>query len=140
MKDLEIVLDDRPGALAAMGAALAAAGVSIEGGGVWSVAGEAVAHYLFEDSAAARGALERAGFAVRRESDVVILRLDQETPGQLGTFAARLAAAGVNIEAQYSDHDHRLILVVDQPGLGHAIAGQWMRERGWKPEGAADTD
>jgi hypothetical protein len=33
MYDLTIELDDRPGALAAMGDALGAAGVSVEGGG-----------------------------------------------------------------------------------------------------------
>lgn len=33
MKDVTIALENRPGALAAMGAALGRAGVSIEGGG-----------------------------------------------------------------------------------------------------------
>src|SRR5690348_6993016 len=39
MTDLTITLENRPGALARMGAALGRAGVSIEGGGAW-VAGE----------------------------------------------------------------------------------------------------
>lgn len=37
MKDLAIALDNRPGALAAMGEALGCAGVSVEGGGAWVV-------------------------------------------------------------------------------------------------------
>jgi hypothetical protein len=40
-------------------------------------------------------------------------RLNQTEPGQLGKISRRMAEAGVNIEALYSDHDHQLILVVD---------------------------
>jgi len=109
MKDLGIQLDDRPGALAEMGEVLGRAGVSIEGGGVWN----GIAHFLFADAAAARRALENAGIRVIEENDVVIQRLDQAQPGQLGLFARRMADAGKNIRVQYSDHDHRLILVVD---------------------------
>lgn len=54
MKDLAIALDDRPGALAEMGAALGSAGVSVEGGGACVVGGEGIAHFLFEDGTAAR--------------------------------------------------------------------------------------
>jgi len=109
MKDLGIQLDDRPGALAEIGEVLGRAGVSIEGGGVWN----GIAHFLFADAAAARRALENAGIRVIEENDVVIQRLDQTQPGQLGLFARRMADAGKNIRVQYSDHDHQLILVVD---------------------------
>jgi hypothetical protein len=108
MKDLAIALENRPGALAEMGEALGAAGVSIEGGGVWN----GVAHFLFHDAVAARAALEAAGIRVLAENEVMVLRLRQDEPGQLGKAARRLADAGVNIEVQYSDHDHNLILVV----------------------------
>jgi len=109
MKDLHIALDDRPGALAEMGEALGRAGVSIEGGGVWGGA----AHFLFADGDAARAALESAGIRVVAVRDVVVHRLRQGEPGQLGKLARRMADAGVNIEVQYSDHDHQVILVVD---------------------------
>ena len=114
MKDLSILLENRPGALAEMGEALGRAGVSIEGGGVFVWNGNGVAHFLFEDGAKARRALEAAGIVVLRENDVLALRLDQARPGQLGAMARRIADAGVNIDVQYSDHDHRLILVVDE--------------------------
>jgi hypothetical protein len=39
MQDLTIELEDRPGALAEMGEALARAGISVEGGGAWVVDG-----------------------------------------------------------------------------------------------------
>ncbi len=64
MKDLAIDLDDRPGALADMGEALGRAGVSVEGGGAWIAGGRGAAHFLFEDGAAAREALEAAGIRV----------------------------------------------------------------------------
>jgi hypothetical protein len=37
-----------------------------------------------------------------------------------------MAAAGVNIEVQYSDHDHQLILVVDDLERGRQVAEAWM--------------
>ena len=113
MKDLSIVLDDRPGALAEMGEALGRAGVSIEGGGVWVVNGVGVAHFLFEDGDAARAALESAGIRVEAVRDVIVDKLQQGVPGQLGKLARRMADAGVNIAVQYSDHNHNVILVVD---------------------------
>ncbi len=53
MKDLEILLPDVPGALASLGETLGRAGVSVEGGGAWVVSGKGVAHFLFENGAAA---------------------------------------------------------------------------------------
>jgi hypothetical protein len=40
-----------------------------------------------------------------------------------------MGEAGVNIEVLYSDHDHRLILVVDEPAAGREVAECWTRER-----------
>ena len=130
MKDLEIALDDHPGALAEMGAALGSAGVSIEGGGAWVVNGRGVAHFLFEDGAAARKALEQAGIRVVAEHDVVLQRLRQDQPGQLGKLTRRMAEAGVNIEVLYSDHDHRLVLVVDDLAKARTVSEAWTRESG----------
>jgi len=130
MKDLTILLDNRPGALADMGDALGRAGVSIEGGGAFVVEGRGVAHFLFEDGAAARRALENAGITVLSERDVVVQRLDQAQPGQLGKICRRMANAGVNIEVLYSDHDHQLILVVDDAPKARSVADAWTRERG----------
>jgi hypothetical protein len=36
-----------------------------------------------------------------------------------------MADAGVNIEALYSDHDHQLILVVDDPDKARAVSADW---------------
>ncbi len=130
MKDLAIALENRPGALADMGEALGRAGVSIDGGGAWVVGSNGAAHFLFHDGAAARKALEAAGIRVLQERDVVVQRLKQAVPGQLGKFTRRMAEAGVNIEVLYSDHDHQLILVVDNTERGRAVSEAWTRECG----------
>jgi hypothetical protein len=129
MKDVEITLDDRPGALADMGEALGRAGVSVEGGGAWVVDGRGVAHFLVEDGDAARRALEAAEIHVEGVHDIVVQRLDQGRSGQLGLLTRRMAQAGVNIRVLYSDHDHRLVLVVDDARAGQAVADAWTREQ-----------
>jgi hypothetical protein len=130
VKDLAIALENRPGALAEMGEALGRAGVSIEGGGAWVVAGAGIAHFLFEDAAAAKSALEAAGIRVLEEREVLVQRLKQAVPGQLGSLTRRMAEAGVNIEVLYSDHDHQLILVVDDVARGRVVSEAWAREPG----------
>ncbi|MBA3646527.1 MAG: amino acid-binding ACT domain-containing protein [Gemmatimonadaceae bacterium] len=125
MKDLSILLDNRPGALAEMGAALGKAGVSVEGGGAWVVNGDGVAHFLFADGAAARAALESAGIRVVKESEVVVQRLRQDERGHLGKLTRAMADGGVNIEVLYSDHDHQLILVVDDIEKARLVSEEW---------------
>jgi hypothetical protein len=129
MWDLTIALDHRPGSLADMGDALGRAGVSIEGGGAFAVDGRGVAHFLFADGDAARRALEGAGIRVLAAREVLVQRLRQSEPGQLGQLTRRMADAGVNIEVVYSDHDHRLILVVDDAARGREVSEGWERER-----------
>jgi hypothetical protein len=128
VRDLTIQLDNRPGALAEMGEALGRAGVSVEGGGVFVVDGRGVAHFLFEDGAAVRRALEEAGIVVLEDRDVLVQRLKQYQPGQLGAIARQMADADVNIEVMYSDHANQLILVVDDPERGKSVSEAWMRE------------
>ena len=122
------MLENRPGALAEMGDALGRAGVSIEGGGAFVVNSTGVAHFLFEDGEAARKALETAGINVVAVNDVLVQRLNQAQPGQLGKLTRRMAEAGVNIEVLYSDHDHQLILVVDDFDKGRAVSEAWASE------------
>ncbi len=129
MYDLTIELEDRPGALADMGETLGRAGVSVEGGGAWVVGGRGVAHFLVENAPLARRTLEAAGIKVLAVREVLVQRLNQGEPGQLGTISRRMADAGVNIEVLYSDHDHQLILVVDDVEKGRAVSEAWMRDQ-----------
>jgi hypothetical protein len=79
-----------------------------------------VVHFLVRDADAARAALRDFDPVIR---EVLQTRLDQEKTGQMGALARALADAGVNIECVYSDHDHNLILVVDNPeAAAHVLA------------------
>lgn len=126
MFDVAIELPGRPGSLARFGDALGAAGVSLEGGGVFTVDGVGHAHFLVDDGDAARVALEAAGLGTAAVRPVLIRRLKQEVPGQLGAIARALADAGVNIETQYSDHANRLILVVDDMDTAERATSDWV--------------
>jgi len=72
--------------------------------------------------------LEDAGIRVLAVRDVLVQRLDQARPGQVGLLTRKMAEAGVNIEVLYSDHDHQLILVVDNIERGRRVSEQWTRE------------
>lgn len=127
LRDVEVWLEDRPGTLAQLGEVLGHEGISLEGGGMFRHAGTGIAHFLVDDGDAARRALAKAGLDVRAVSEVVLLRLDQGTSGQLGTLCRKMADAGVDIGVQYSDHEHRLVLVVDDEHLPAArqLADRW---------------
>ncbi|MFI2364480.1 ACT domain-containing protein [Promicromonospora sp. NPDC019610] len=130
LRDLEVRLPDRPGTLADLGEALGAAGVSLEGGGVFTVGDVAVAHYLVHDGDRALRAVTAAGLGPAVVRDVVLARLDQETPGQLGTVARRLGDARVNVRVQYSDHGGNLVLLVadDDVASCREVVAPWGRE------------
>src|SRR5512139_1513121 len=125
MHDVAIELPGRPGSLARFGEILGAAGVSLEGGGVFTVNGVGYAHFLVEDGEAARLALEQGGLGTATVHPVLIRRLKQEVPGQLGAIGRALADAGVNIQVQYSDHANRLVLVVDDMEAAERATADW---------------
>jgi hypothetical protein len=118
MRDVEVRLRDRPTALAEIAEALGRAAVSIEGGGLFTHAGVAVAHFLVRDGPTALAALSTLGpDAAVRVRDVVLTRVDQAVPGTLGRAARAVADRGDQVLAQYSDHDGNLVLVIaPQPG------------------------
>jgi hypothetical protein len=125
MHDVAISLDHQPGELARMGEALGRAGISIEGGGAFLSGSKGIAHFLFHDGAAARAALGREGIAVLAVRDVVVQKLRQDEPGQLGRLCREMATAGVNIEVLYSDHSNQLILVVDDIEKAGEVSQKW---------------
>jgi hypothetical protein len=129
MFDIELRMSNTPGELARMGRALGTAGVSVEGGGMFLVGDVGVAHFLVDDQQAAIAALETAGIEVAACREVLSLRLNQEEPGQLGNLTAAMADEGVNIEVLYSDHNHQLILLVDDANAGGRVRDEWMAAR-----------
>jgi hypothetical protein len=110
MNDITIAVADAA-SLARLGRVLGDAGVSLEGGGLWA----GVAHYLVADGEVARRALAGNGFADAEVREAVVVPLDADVPGALGRMMDRLAAAEVTLIAQYTDHDNRKVLVVDDP-------------------------
>jgi hypothetical protein len=125
MHDVAIELPGRPGSLARFGEALGSAGVSLEGGGVFTVDGVGHAHFLVENGEAARAALAQAGLGTATIRPVLIRRLKQDVPGQLGAISRALGDAGVNIEVQYSDHANQLILLVDDLETAERVTSDW---------------
>lgn len=111
MFDVEIPVPHGADSLASIGRCLGAAGVGLEGGGMWS----GVAHYLVDAAHAdvAAEALTAAGFgpvAVRR---AVIAELDADVPGALGAMMRKISEAGAFLLCQYSDHRNRKVLIAD---------------------------
>ena len=125
MYDVEIRMDNRPGQLALMGETLGESGISVEGGGVFLVNDVGVAHFLFEDGPRAQTVLEEAGLNVAACTEVLVTQLKQDEVGQLGKLCQAMAQAGVNIETLYSDHAHRLVLVVDDMIAGRMVTEAW---------------
>src|SRR5258706_15777992 len=101
MKDITIHLQDKPGALAEMGETLGAAGISLEGGGVFVYNGKGIAHFLVEDAEKARQALAEKEIEVAGIHDVLIPKLKQDMPGQLGKICKLMAKNNINILVQY---------------------------------------
>ena len=128
MKDLEILLENKPGSLALLGETLGKNKISLEGGGVFQIGTSSIAHFLVEDAEKAKNILQTVGIQVVKINEVIIQKLRQDVPGQLGMFCRRLADAGINILVQYSDHANQLIVVVDDIEKGKLVSRQWMKE------------
>ncbi|MFI5132032.1 MAG: amino acid-binding protein [Chitinophagales bacterium] len=128
MKDIEIHLQNEPGALAEMGEILGAAGVSLEGGGTFLHKGKGIAHFLVKDAQKAKEVLEEKGIEVAAIHDVLIQKLRQGIPGQLGRICRIMANSKINILVQYSDHYNQLILVVDDHEKGKTISDNWAKQ------------
>jgi hypothetical protein len=127
MFDLTIEFYDQPDGLALLGEALGQAGISVEGGGLFSIDGRAIAHFLVADGLAAQRVLATAGVHVTAVREVLTRRLNQETPGQLGAIARAVTEAGATIDVLYSDHDHRLILLTGDQAAAAAATKAWDR-------------
>ena len=108
-KDLTVLLEDRPGTLAAMGEALGKAGVNIEGICGFPAGGKGTMHVLVEDAGAARRALQQAGLQVTGEQDVLVTTLDDK-PGAMGAALRKIANAGVNVTLVYLATRTRVVI------------------------------
>lgn len=128
MKDIEILLENKIGQLALLGETLGKNKISLEGGGVFQNGDFSIGHFLVEEAEKAKVTLENVGLKVTKINDVIIQKLRQDVPGQLGAFCKELADANVNILTQYSDHNNQLIIVVDDYEKGIQISNSWMKK------------
>ena len=128
MQDIEILLENKPGSLALMGETLGKNNISLEGGGVFHHGNISIAHFLVEEADKAREVLEQVHINVLKISDVIIQKLRQDVPGQLGMFCRKMADANINILTQYSDHANQLIVIVDDYEKGMQVSNDWIKE------------
>lgn len=100
LKDLTVVMPDRPGTLAHIAEAIGKAGINIEAFSGDNLEGTAVLHLLVEDARSVRKIMEDAGLEVREERDVLVIDTE-DRPGALAGVARRIAGTGVNIDFLY---------------------------------------
>ena len=112
--DLTLCLEDRAGTLAALGEALGAAAINVEGICGTTVAGKGIIHLLVEDGEAARSALSTAGFEVG-EVRAALVAAVPDRPGALGEVSRRLADAGIPLDVVYAATGSRLVFGVQRP-------------------------
>src|SRR5258708_32330470 len=96
MTDLEVHLADRPGTAAAVGEALGAAGVNIEGVCGHGGSDGGVVHMLVSDAEGARAALTGAGIKISVERLAHGVQCPNR-PGAMGRLLRRLATGDINV-------------------------------------------
>ena len=118
--DIEVELVNKPGTIADLGEAAAAAGVNLSGGCGFACEGVGVMHVLVDDPDRAADAFESAGLIVRGRREVLVTA-GANRPGALGELARRFANAGVNIDLIYLASDNRMVLGLDDMDAGPAV-------------------
>lgn len=109
--DITVLIDDLPGALAQVGETLGKAGINIDGYCSSTVGIKTQLHVLVQDADVARVALEAGGIQVLQEREVLTVDMD-DSPGELGKVARRIADAGINIDMVYMGTESRLVVAV----------------------------
>ena len=120
LRNLTIILDNRPGTLAAACEAIGQARVSIEGLCCFASQGVAMLYVAVEDAAAARRAVERIGLKVSEERDVVAVDVEEQ-PGTAGRIFKRVADAGINLELAYLATGPRIVIGTSDPEKTQAL-------------------
>lgn len=115
MKDIAVILENRPGALADMGEILGKNGINMEGLCGIPLNDEGIIHILVEDETVARYVLESAGFKVNAVREVIVMDIGQIAgkPGSGGKMARKIGNVGVNIDLIYLAEHNKLVIGVD---------------------------
>jgi hypothetical protein len=119
--DLAIDVDNTPGALAQVAAAISDAGVNIAAATCVGPGERAELHILVPHAEAAKHALAISHLAVTREREVVVVDV-QDRPGVLADLTRRIAKAGVDLDLVYVATRNRVVFgAPDLPGLKAAL-------------------
>ena len=119
--DLVIDIENNPGALAQVAAAISDAGVNIAAATCVGPGERAELHILVPHAEAAKHALAISHVAVTREREVVVVDVD-DRPGVLADLTRKIARAGVNLDLVYVATQNRLVLgAPDLSGLRAAL-------------------
>ena len=106
--DLVIDIENSPGSLAEVAAAISDAGVNIAAATCVGAAERAELHILVKHAEAARHALAISHVAVSREREVVVVDVE-DRPGVLADLTRRIARAGVNLDLVYIATRNRVV-------------------------------
>ena len=109
--DLAVTLqEDRPGMLAKAISCVSGAGINIDGYAEMN----GVVHVLSHDSQETRQCLDKAGFRVVQEQQVVLVPVADE-PGAAAHVFQLIAEAHVNVRYSYLATRNRLVIASDNP-------------------------
>jgi hypothetical protein len=106
--DLIIDVENTPGALAEVAAAISDAGVNIAAATCIVPGQKAELHILVPHAEAARHALAISHLGVSREREVVVVEVE-DRPGVLADLTRKIARAGVNLDLVYVATRNRVV-------------------------------
>ena len=119
--DLVIDIENTPGALATVAAAISDAGVNIAAATCVGPGERAELHILVPHAEAARHSLAISHVAVSREREVVVVDVE-DRPGVLADLTRKISRAGVNIDLVYVATQNRVVFgAADLAGLKAAV-------------------
>jgi hypothetical protein len=110
--DLVIDIENTPGALARVAAAISDAGVNIAAATCVGPGDRAELHILVPHAEAAKHSLAISHLAVSREREVVVIDVE-DRPGVLADLTRKVAAAGVNLDLVYVATGDRVVFGAD---------------------------
>jgi hypothetical protein len=106
--DLVIDIENTPGALARVAAAISDAGVNIAAATCVGPGDKAELHILVPHAEAAKHSLALSQLAVSREREVVVVDVE-DRPGVLADLTRRVARAGVDLDLVYVATRNRVV-------------------------------
>ena len=115
LKDLTIILENKPGILADLGELLGRHNINMEALCGTPLNDESVLHIVVEDETTTKYILEQEGFTVSAIRDVIVLDMADVAgkAGSGGKLARKIGNAGVNIDTIYLAENNRIVLGVD---------------------------